>query len=172
MSKTKKNITEEDGLHKDWYAMARDPEQITNPDELVKFMDYVMNEFNHDYGTICHALSAIALAAARVADRHYEQGGITGFQAGFVMWGFIKEWMFSHNKLGLSLIDYDNLLYPQYDHSFTITLDPKLVEQMQKEAQRLIDTTNPNQVNENVLAHWKKLAEGEVPFGLQVKEDE
>ena len=36
-----------------------------------------------DYGTVCHAIALSAVA--RTA-----QGGITGFQAGAVMWEFIK----------------------------------------------------------------------------------
>lgn len=45
----------------------------------------------HDYGTICVAIGAIAAAAARAADRS-PNGGITGFQAGAVFWEFTRAW--------------------------------------------------------------------------------
>ena len=58
-----------------------------------------------DYGTVCHAIALSAVATAWAANKT-AQGGITGFQAGAVMWEFIKNWSYSSNKTGMRLVDY------------------------------------------------------------------
>ena len=94
---------------------------------------------------------------------------ITGFQAGFVMWDFIREWMFSSNKTGLRIIDYDNMLYPQYEYKFQKTIDSETWEALQAEAKRnLAENTS---AHPNVRAHWESIARGEIPFGYRIRED-
>ena len=107
-------ITEEMHLEKEWFANAKKQTLETLP----AFMNHVLNDYCHDYGTICHAISACAIAAAWAADGS-EQGGITGFQAGFVMWDVIRQWRYSSNKSGLKIIDYDDMLFPQYEYKFS-----------------------------------------------------
>ena len=93
-------ITEEMHLEKEWFEDAKKQTIETLPD----FMNHVLNDYDHDYGTIVHAVSACAIASAYAAN-HSENGGITVFQADCVMWNFIKQWMFSDNKCGLRIID-------------------------------------------------------------------
>jgi len=81
-------ITEESGTHEEWYKEARN---IRNIKQLKKFIKK-MKSYNHDYGTICHAMTAAALAAMWVVDRDPICGGITGFQAGCIMWEFMRRW--------------------------------------------------------------------------------
>ena len=80
-------ITEEMHLEKEWFELARKQTLETLPG----FINYVMNDYMHDYGTICHAVAACALASAWAANDS-PNGGITGFQANFVMWDFVKQW--------------------------------------------------------------------------------
>lgn len=47
-------ITEEMNIHEEWYA---DAENQTM-DTLLPFLNHLMNDYNHDYGTIVHALIA------------------------------------------------------------------------------------------------------------------
>jgi hypothetical protein len=58
-------------------------------DTLPEFLKELSEHYRHDYGTICYALASAAVAAASAMDKS-EQGGITGFQAGHVMWQFIR----------------------------------------------------------------------------------
>jgi hypothetical protein len=116
----KQAINEEMKMHEEWFKEAKD----MTMEKLPEFLRHLMEDYQHDYGTICHALGAGAIATAWALDR-YPQGGITGFQAGFVMWDFIRNWSYSGNKTGLKIIDYDNLLYPQFGDKFekVITAD-------------------------------------------------
>lgn len=97
-----------------------------------------MFEGSFDYGSICCAVAASALAAASAAN-HHKKAGITGFQAGAVMWEFIQQWNYVSNKCGLRIIDYDNMLYAQYSDNFEKTISKSTFEALQKQAQVSLD---------------------------------
>ena len=128
----KQAITEEMKVHEQWYKEARE----MTLDKLQEFLRHLTEDYQHDYGTICHAISAGAVATARAID-HSSAGGITGFQASFVMWGFIQHWIYDSNKCGLRLLTMDDLLYPQYAHKFQ-TISRETFETVQKEAEKLL----------------------------------
>ena len=130
-----------------------------------------MNDYDHDYGTICHAIAACSLAAAWAANK-YEQGHITGFQASFVMWDLIKEWMYSGNQSGLRIVDYDDMLYPQYEGKFDKVISKRTFESIQKIAQeRLNEVKQGREAHPDVIKHWESIVAGNVPFGYKIKED-
>lgn len=124
---------------------------------LPAFLTELTENYQHDYGTICHATAIAAKAAARAVDAS-PQGGITGFQAGCIMWQFIREWNQGSNKTGMKLVDYDNFLYPQYGDKFDKVLDGDIWEGIQKEAVSKIAEADSN--------HTKYLLKSE-----QYKED-
>lgn len=158
-------ITEEMHVEKEWFEEARKQTFETLPD----FVNHVMNDYIHDYGAICHAVSACALAAAWAAN-HSPNGGITVFQASFVMWDFVKQWSFRTNKAGLKIIDYDEMLYPQYDETFDKTISANVWESLQEQAKDLL--ANDTIAVPRVRGHWKSIADGNVPFGYKVKKQE
>lgn len=165
----KKNITEEMCLEKEWFAQAREQKLETLP----AFMNHLLNDYGHDYGTICHAISACALAAAYAADNS-AQGGITGFQAGAVMWDFVRQWSYSNNKTTLRIIDYDNMLYPQYREYFEgRTISKSTWELIQNEAKRRLEEAKSRldvgPVSEEVIEHWKNIVNGVIPFGFKIQ---
>lgn len=161
----KQAITEEMHLEKEWFKQAH--EQIL--ETLPGFMEHVLNDYCHDYGTICHAISACALAAVHAADKS-ESGGITGFQAGFVMWDFIRQMNYRSNECGMKLLDYDDMLYPQYAYKFEKTIAPDTWKALQEAAEKKIEQDSEI-ASQRVIEHWKSIADGNVPFGYQVKED-
>lgn len=116
-----------------YYSKAKEQMLETLPDFLQEICEYP-----HDYGSICCAVAAGALATAWAVNK-CEQGGITGFQAGAVMWEFIRQWNYSHNKTGLRIVDYDNMLYAQYADNFDKTITKSVFQALQQEAQRLLD---------------------------------
>jgi hypothetical protein len=159
----KEVITEEMHLEKEWFAQAREQKLETLP----AFMNHILNDYGHDYGTICHAISACALAAAYAADSS-EQGGITGFQAGAVMWDFVRQWSYSNNKTTLRIIDYDNMLYPQYREYFEgRTISESTWELIQNEAKKRLEENGP--VSKEVIEHWKNIVNGVIPFGFKIQ---
>lgn len=159
----KKIITEEMGLEKEWFAQAREQKLET----LLAFMNHLLNDYGHDYGTICHAISACVLAAAYAADNS-AQGGITGFQAGAVMWDFVRQWSYSNNKTTLRIIDYDNMLYPQYREYFEgRTISESTWKLIQNEAKKRLEENGP--ASKEVIEHWKSIVNGVIPFGFKIQ---
>lgn len=162
-------ITEEMHLEKEWFEQARKQKLETLPE----FMNHILNDYCHDYGTICHAISACALAAAWAAN-HSDQGGITGFQSGAVMWDFVRQWTYTNNKTSLRIINYDKMLYPQNKGDFEgRTINQSTWKALQNEAKRLLDEIDSGEESaaDPVIAHWKSIVNGVVPFGFKIKND-
>lgn len=158
-------ITEEEGIHKEWYIEAKSQ----TLESLQPFINHLINDYNHDYGTICHAMTACSIATIWATNKT-EQGGITGFQAGAVMWEFIRNWNHSDNKIGMALLNYDDLLYPQYAYKFDKTMSNNIWERLQEEVKEKLKK-DKEQVHPKVLAHWKSISEGVIPFGFKLNEE-
>lgn len=157
---------EEMHLEKEWFKKAIDQTFETLPD----FIKHVMDDYEHDYGTVCHAISACAIAAAWAANSMDGAcGGITGFQAGFVMWDFIRQWQHNGNKTGLQIIDWDNMLYPQYAYKFDKTIPKSIWHKIQEQAGE--NLKNFPDADDRVIEHWKSIVNGKVPFGYRVIDD-
>ena len=135
-------------------------------DDLINFLRNIKDNYNCGYG---EAPRAIAQASLAVAWYLADEFGITGFQASFVMWDFIKDWLFSSNECGMRLVDYDNMLYPQYEDKFQKTIGSDTFDALQNKAKRLIETDGDH-AHPAVIEHWKSIAAGKVPFGYVVKE--
>lgn len=146
--------------------------KITNFDELIEFLKYVKDNCNRGYG---EAPRAIAQAALAVAWQLASEFGITGFQAGYVMFDFIRDWQYRGNKSGLKIVDYDKMLYPQYEYDFEKTIKGYTWSALQSEAQRLLEEDNEKEdeakANPKVREHWESIVAGNVPFGYSVSED-
>lgn len=137
-------------------------------EDLVKFLEDVKTNYNCGYGAAPRAMAQACLAVGwYLADEF----GITGFQAGFVMWDFIRDWMFSSNKCGLKIIDYDDMLYPQYDHKYEKVISSGTWKNLQEEAANRLAEKLPYGVHPAVVAHWKSIVDGKIPFGYVVKDD-
>lgn len=139
-------------------------------DTLPEFIRHVMNDYVHDYGTVCHAISACAVATAWACDKMEGAcGGITGFQADFVMWSFIRHWSYEYNTCGLKILDYDNLLYPQYEYKFDKTISERQWKTVQEQAERLLSELD--YAHPAVIKHWKSIVDGKLPFGFEIGDD-
>ena len=160
----KKVITEDMGLQNEWYERAKS----MRPEDFPEFFREMTEDYIHDYGTVCHAMAAVGLAAMYAFNNSEGAcGGITGFQAGCVMWEVIRYMNYENNKCGLRLLDMDDLLYPQYEHKFT-AISKGTWDVVKKEAQkRLLErgTAHPD-----VVAHWESIVNGKVPFGLRIED--
>lgn len=139
--------------------------EIKDLDDLMEFLKYVKENCNYDYGVAPRSIAQAALATAWYLSNEF---GITGFQAGFVMFDFIRDWNFSNNKCGLKIIDYDDMLYPQYYDEFEKTISRETFEELQKEAKE--NLKNTEYAHPNVVAHWQSIVEGKVPFGYKIKD--
>lgn len=151
-------------LKNEWQDEARDQTLETLPAFLKK-----LGDFDHEYGTIPRAMAAGAIGAAWAISRAPGAGGgITGFQAGCVMWDFIDGWG-SAERGPRRLVSYDNMLYPQYVGKFEKTISKNVWEYLTKQAEvNLLERVN---ASHEVKDHWKSIVEGNVPFGYKVSED-
>lgn len=136
-------------------------------EDLTTFLKDVEENYNVGYGS---APRAIAQATAAVAWYLASKFGITGFQAGFVMWDFIRDWMYTNNKCGLKIIDYDNMLYPQYGDRFEKIITDDTWNGLQEQAKKnLEEYENGRSAHPEVVAHWKSIVDGTIPFGYRLK---
>lgn len=145
----------------------KEAKEVKTPDELAKFVTKLTTEYEHDYGTIVRAITAAMLASYSVVDKS-PQGGITGFQAGFIGWDMIREFMSIQGAA--RILDYDNLLYPQYAYKFEKTVTDDVWGVTINKAKDNLAADNEH-TSPDVIAHWKSIAAGEVPFGLVVTYD-
>lgn len=148
--------------------LAKKREAINTFEDLTEFLKYVKENCNCGYGEAPRAMAQASLAVAWYLSKEF---GITGFQAGCVMWDFVRGWTYTNNKTTLRMVDYDNMLYPQYGDRFEKTITPGTWKAIQEAAKKNLEEDREYPVHPNVLAHWKSIVEGNVPFGYSVKED-
>lgn len=125
-----------------------------------------IKEYEHDYGTIVYGCMAAMIGAFNVVNRG-PTGGITGFQAGCLGWEAVKKFMSISGPA--RIIDYENLLYPQYARTFDKTISPETWSYVQEKAKENL-AKGPEHAHPNVIAHWKAIEAGKIPFDLTVRE--
>lgn len=169
MNELKITATTEQDFKKQAYEIAK---SVNTTDELAEFINFISN-YPLDYGTAVYAQCAAMLAAQHVMNVG-EQGGITGFQAGFIGWEMVKQFMHV-GDCGLSLRDWEDMLYPQYEEKFEKTISRGIFEGLQKKAKERIDEwdSNPERchMHPEVRKHMESIVNGVVPFGYVIKED-
>ena len=129
-------------LRKEWLAKARKQTLETLPD----FINNILNNNPMSYNLAPYAVGVIASAAAWAVN---DKIGLTGFQAGFAMWAMIEGWL-GESRVGKELIDYENMLYPQYEDYYKARNDT-------------IDS-------DRFLAHQINILRGKVPFGYTIED--
>lgn len=135
-----------------------------------EFINKVMSMKDMDYDTVVHCVAACAIAGAAAANNHKENGGITGFQAGYVMWLFVRNYLYEDNKCGLKMVDFDDMLYPQYKEHFEKVITKDVWENLQKEAKRQL-AERGDDMHQDVRRHLQSIVAGVVPFEYTVKND-
>lgn len=161
----KQIITEGMHIQDEWFKKANSSMTL---EKFLEFLRHLSEDYVHDYGTVCHAMAAIAVAAMWAFNKSEgARGGITGFQAGCVMWDVIRHMNYENNKCGLRLIDMDDLLYPQYEYKFC-SISSDTWEAVKKEAQNRLSERST--AHPDVVAHWKSIVNGGIPFGLRVED--
>lgn len=135
-------------------------------DELVAFLSDVEKNYNVGYSVAPRAMAQAALAVDGYLASKF---GITGFQAGCVMWDFIIDWLYSNNKCGLKIVNFDDMLYPQYADRFHKTINIDTWHSLQKQAKKNLENTE--HCHPHVIEHWQSIVDGKVPFGYIVVDD-
>lgn len=127
-------------------------------DELLDIVKQLA-EREHDYGTCVYAMSIAALAAFNFIAHKL---GVTGFQASCADMDILR-----HSrgmKDGFRIVDYNQLLYPQYAEHLTMSpasllADPPTRKRIREEAKKRMLVYAGAPAHPDVLAHWKHLTE-------------
>ena len=138
------------------------------PETIGKFINDVMSMDDIDYGTVVDCIAACAIAGAAAGDNH-KNGGITGFQAGYVMWQFIRNYIYEYNKCGLRMIDWDKMLYHQDESLFDKVIPQNVFERLQKQAKEEIQI---EWLSEEQKQHLQSIIDGIPPFGYTLQKNE
>lgn len=160
-----KEITEADSkeLIDAWFAEAETQTLASLP----VFIGRLCDDYRHDYGTVCHAIAAAAVGAAwAVNDSKAAQGGITGFQAGAVMWEFMRRW--NRIECPARLVRYEEMLWPQYAYVFEKTISREVMDWLVAKAKEYLADASERMVPE-VRQHMESIASGTPPFGYTVR---
>lgn len=150
-------------LIESWKAQAKEIEL----DQLDGFVRRLVTEYQHDYGTICHAVHAAMMAVLSAVNKS-PVGGITGFQASCIGWMLIRGMFGVADDAPLRLVDYDDLLYPQHKDRFT-EISKAVWDKLQEKAKKLLEKDH-SYAHPDVVDHWRFIVSGQVPFGLKVSE--
>ena len=147
MNKKLEEMTEEE---------LRETEVIT-PKTIEELNEYINSLVNrqHDYGTCVYAMSMASVATFNYIAHKL---GVTGFQAGCADLDILTRTR--RMKDGFFILNYKNLLYPQYlnEDSFPSisTLLNKNAEHLGKRAKELLKESP--MACPSVVEHWKLLA--------------
>lgn len=120
-------------------------------EELNTILD-ILEKREHDYGTCVYAMSIAALSS------YYYMAsvlGVTGFQASCADLDFIRRTR--NMDAGFIIIDFNKLLYPQYDiyNDLHEAIKANIDKLKEKAKEKLKDCEGAHL---DVIAHWKKLA--------------
>ena len=167
MEKVKQKISEGNeefqGILKEWEEQS----SVMTLEKLPEFLNHLLNDYQHGYGTICHAIAIGSVATAWAMDKD-DQGGITGFQGSAVMFEFMKKWDIGLKNVPFKLVNFENMLYPQYYDKFQKTITRSTWEYLQTKAKQNLDERG--MVHPDVKKHWEEIVDGIVPFGYIVTE--
>lgn len=142
--------------------------EIKSFDDLVSFIKDVDEHYNIGYGDAPRAIAQAALATAWYLSGRF---GITGFQSGATLWDFIEDWSSVGKKTQCAkIIDYDNMLYPQYEDKFDKSITPEAWKRIQEAAENLLEN-DASHAHPDVVKHWKSIVAGKVPFGFYVRDE-
>jgi hypothetical protein len=125
--------------------------------ELTEYINSLVDK-EHDYGTCVYAMSMAAVATFYYVSSKI---GATGFQAGCADMDILARTR--HMDKGFRIVNYENLLYPQYCNDMHFPSWRALIEEnkeaLKLEANKLIDAhKNPDTVSPAVVAHWAWIA--------------
>ena len=141
-------------------------EDVKSKEDLSSFLDEIAN-YSHDYGTIVYGCMAAMKASFKVINGG-PNGGITGFQAGCLGWECVHEFMMIDSPA--KLVDFNNMLYPQYQDKFEKTISQETWDNLQEKVKVKLSEADEH-THPNILAHWKTVAAGNIPFGYAISQD-
>jgi hypothetical protein len=150
---------------KNWFELAKN---IKTKEEFDEFYS-VLTNLDHTYNSHAEAMGAISLAAFELSASIF---GATGFTASCALWRVIKGTGIFRSNVGLRMVNYDHMLYPQYKDDFEKVIKKDTYENLQSAAKsRLKKAESSGDMAERVREHMKNIAAGNLPWGYVVSDD-
>lgn len=136
--------------------------KISSKEDLISMINQV-EEYYPDYGASCHVVAALMLAAGRYSSYRYD---VTNFMAGCVIWEVIERFgVFGKGKK--AIINWANMLYPQYDYTMPRSIDRKTFEWVVA----LSKKEDLTRGTDAVINRIKCLQQGNVPEGFYIRKE-
>lgn len=143
----------------EWYEQAK---KISSTEELKKFIDEILDK-DHDYNSIAGAFIAGLTATMKAMDRH-PNGGITGFQAGWILMTHMGRELLINGPW--KIVKYRDMLFPQHRDKFLPSLSKETWDWLQEEAKKNLE--KEGSAHPDVKKHWEDIVAGNIPFGMWV----
>ena len=144
-----------------WYKRASE----VTPETFGYLINELLHNYNLDYGAKIHAAAACTIAMFNACGDVF---GFSGFQSSASIMQVLYKLNYPCNKTGIRVIDYDDMLYPQYEDKFR-SIRRDTWEHLRKRADELI-AENKSIADPLVLHHWKSISSGIVPFGYYISD--
>lgn len=149
-------------IEKGWYEEVK---TINSKNKLNNFITKILCGYEHDYGTYVRAVAVCTKAFIR-----YYGSNMTYLQANYLMWELIRKTFDNNDALGLQLIKFEDILYPQLLNSFVVEFDEATHQKVIDTAKKFLE--EHQDATEEVKEHWEKLATGWLPDCVKLKESE
>ena len=145
---------------KQWYEKAKHVDTIEKLDE---FIEYVYSSGSCDYSSCMDAVTVITIAASCCAKNYYK---LNDFQASVVGLKYLMHWSYDYrNTAGISVRDWTDMLYPQYQYKFEKKIDKGMFNALQIKAKEKLEEDDGDPT---VRAHWQSIVDGIIPFGYEL----
>ena len=163
IQKIKKPFVSEDDkdIIDSWYKRANE----IKPETFGDFVNELLHGYDLDYGAKIHAASACTIAMFYACDDIF---GFSSYQYSTSVMQVLYKLNYRINKTGIRVLDYDDMLYPQYEDKFR-SIRQKTWKLIRKRADELI-AKNKSMAGPSVLNHWTSISLGVVPFGYYISD--
>lgn len=150
----------------EWFEKAK---QVRTIEQFNELYEYLFNgDIQHTYDSAVHATSALAIAGGWLGSA---TEGITGFMAAHVKFDFLRQWDNIGKSVGLKVINYDDLLCPQYVEKFPLKVIKKNVWLALQRACKEKLEVDGRCACYKVRQYWGDICNGIIPSSLVVVDD-
>lgn len=153
----KKFVSESDKAHEEWYKRSRDIKM----DQLVPFLNELLDGYSHDQNTIVHAMCAGCLATISAMNGHPE-GDIGKHQAHKLLGLFVRKW--AQVEGPAKLWSWAGLLHPS-NESHLMVIPKDIANWLKDQAGKLLKSGQYK--DEDQRAHLIKIIDGIFPWGFR-----
>ena len=170
IQKTNKPFVSEDNkdVIDSWYKRASE----VTPETFGDLINELLHGYELDYGAKIHAAAACTIAMFNACDDIFS---LSGFQGSASVMQILYKLNYPCNKTGIRIVDYDEMLYPQYEDKFR-SISRNTWKLLRKRADELLAEhycsfiNNQSRVHPSVLHHWTDISSGIVPFGYYISD--